>query len=248
MDIKICIIYKEGDRACSTFLDTYNRFVLPKVRKYRLVIPVISTLNLKPAQSRLFGKYINRGIFPFAYVGKGKTSNEVYTNMDQVIDIIIAVIKATKTTYDRGTYVKQIGIKPVEDFLELERQKGAFVEAADVPGERIDDSFMTGDSNLQSKIISQAIPYRQKNQAMMGQYASGAAEDFGKKGGFDPIERSFVKDQIDAEQHDIDMFVFETFKDTAYDPDYAGAESKISADGVGDRLPSRLAEIMRDAR
>lgn len=244
MDIKICIIYKEGDKTCANFLNTYNKYVLPKVRKYRLIIPVISTINLKPMQMKLFSKYIQKGIYPFAYVGKGKTSNEVYTNMDQVIDIIIAVIKATKSTYDRGSYVAKIGTAPVEDFLELERKKDLFVESVGDANAANDDVTFGESDARSSKIIAREIPYRQNNAAMTARYSSQTDEDFGKKGGFDPIEKSFVKDQIDAEQHDIDMFVYETFKDVAYDPEYAGNEQKVSADGVGNRIPSRLSEIM----
>lgn len=239
MDIKICIVYKEGDQKCINFLKVYNKYIAPKVKKYRVAAHVVSNMNLRQSQMVIFGPYLKRGIFPFAFVGRGK-QNEIYGNMDQVTDIIIAMIKANKSTYDRGTYVSQIGIKPTEDFLDLERQKDLYVESTDAT----DDSYVTFGEKRTSNIIAAAVPVKQKNTAMMGVYHSGAAEDFQKKGGFDPIEKSFVKDQIDAEQHDIDMFVYETFKDTAYDPDYSGSESKVSAEGIGDRLPSRLNDIM----
>lgn len=243
MDLKICIIYKDGDRACRDFLAIYQKHVLPKVRKYRLSIPVISSLNLSNGQRKLLGPYVSRGVFPFAYVGNGKI-NEVYTNMDQVIDLIILKIKATKNEADRGTYVNRVyGNEDLAlDFLEGERRRADLVtESADDTG---NDLVLFGDMDAQtSKIIAREVPHRQTERGMMSSYSASMDADFTRKD-LDPLEKSFVKDQIDAAQHDVDRFIFETFKDTAYDPEYGGAEDRISSEAVPDRLTSRLGDML----
>jgi hypothetical protein len=238
MDIKICIIYKEGDRACRDFLAIYNKHVLPKVRKYRVSVPVISSLSLSPGQRKLLGSHVSRGIFPFAYVGNGKI-NEIYTNMDQVIDILILKIKASKSDADRGTYVNRVNDDSL-DFLEMERRRPDLVAESDVGN----DMVMFNDMDAQtSKIIAREVPNKRSEKGLMTSYAAGTGADFATKD-LDPLEKSFVKDQIDAAQHDVDRFIFETFKDTAYDPEYGGSEDRVASEGVPDRLSSRLSDII----
>lgn len=245
MDINICIVYKEGDRACEKFLAVYNKHVDPKVRKYRLRIPIISVSSLTQGQMKLLGKWVQRGVFPFAYVGY-KRQHEVYTSMDQVVDIIIAKIQATKNDSDRGRYVNRVSrnnTDDIEDFLESERLKAPKEsEAHDIGMGGFDER----DGRV-STIISQ-IPKPRVNPRMQEQYSSGMGADFNKRGDFDPIEKQFVKETIDADKHDADRFIFETFHETIYDPDQAGSESRVSADSVGDRLHSRLSDIIAGAR
>lgn len=245
MDLKICIIYKEGDRACRDFLTIYDKHVLPKVRKYRISIPVISSINLSAGQRKLLNAYVTRGVFPFAYVGNGKI-NDVYTNMNQVIDLIILKIKASKNDADRGTYVSRVyGQEDLAlDFLEGERRRVDLVAESADDANRDNGNMTFGEMDAQtSKIIAREVPHKRSERGMMSSYSAGMGADFGSKD-LDPLEKSFVKDQIDAAQHDVDRFIFETFKDTAYDPEYGGAEDRVSSEGVPDRLQSKLSDML----
>jgi len=241
--VKINIFYA-GNTESAVFVKDYTTNILPKVKKYGLDITVIDTRKLSRQQAMSIANFLNAGIFPFALVNDGKVQ-VYYQKKAQIYDIISNECLRVKEAYQQS---KRTGGKQQSsntsyddpaDFLDTQRNavQMSMATEKEVSMDTTDNAAGSGFEISDGSFRRQQGAGRSIGSGAVRNNISAFGSGFDDDTGTDGISSDFINDAMcDYDSSEGEMR--ERLRQAIIDPGADGSESKVGADGVGDRVPS----------